>query len=160
MRRMFAVAATAAALAIPASIAAVGVVPATTAGASGSTVACSSVKLKGTLESGTLTFSKCLPSAGKEYKSASASSTTLQAGGNLVWKKSGATTTISVSASDEGASSLCPKADSLFDASGSVTAASTSGTGIPAAGDAISAQVCIDIAKNKLALVKHTDWNM
>jgi hypothetical protein len=160
MRRLFAVAATAAALAIPASMAAIGVVPAGTAGAAGSSIACSSVKLKGTLAAGTLTFGKCTPSGGKGYKTGSASTSALDSSsGTITWSKSGATTTVSISASSPG-QGVCPKNYVEYDANGHVTAASTTGTGIPAVGDVISGKACIDVAKNKLKLAPGTTFNL
>ena len=151
MRRLLAVATTVAALAVPASVATVGILPVGTAGAA-SGISCSKVKLTGALATGTITISKCTPSAGKTYKSASAGSATLEAGGKLVWSSSGATTTVKITATSPG-QGPCKKNFVEFDANGSVTGASTTGVGIPAVGDTIHAVTCIDIAKNKLKLV-------
>ncbi len=73
MRRLFTVAAVAAALSIPASVAAVGVMNAGPAFAS-SSITCAS--LKGNIAS-TITIGKCTLSGGKGYKSASALATVL-----------------------------------------------------------------------------------
>lgn len=151
MRRLFAVAATVAALAVPASVATLGIVPTGMAGAA-SGISCSKVKLTGALISGNITLGGCTPSAGKGYKSATASSSTLQAGGNLVWSKSGATTTVSITPTTPG-QGVCKKGYVEYDANGHVTGASTSGVGIPAVGDTIHAVTCINVAKNKLKLV-------
>ncbi len=158
MRRLFTVAAVAAALAVPASIATAGFVEAGTAGAA-SAIQCSSVKLKGTLAGGTLTFGKCTPSGGKGYKDATATTAALLAGGNLTWSNSGATTTVTFSDSSPG-QGACSKGYDEYDATGSVTAASTSGVGIPAVGDVTSGRVCVDTAKNKLKLVPHTTFSL
>ncbi len=151
MRRLIAVAVTAAALAIPTTVATLGVVPVGTAGAA-SGITCSKVKLTGALATGTITISKCTPTPGKTYKSASAASATLEAGGNLVWSSSGATTTVSITATTPG-QGVCAKGYDEYDANGSVTNASTSGPGIPQVGDVIHGVTCIDVAKNKLKLV-------
>jgi hypothetical protein len=160
MRRLFTIAATAAALAVPASVATAGFVQAGPAGAAGSSIACSSVKLKGSLAGGTLEFSKCTPSGGKGYKDATASTAALEvAGSNLTWSKSGATTTVSITASSPG-QGVCPKNYLEYDANGTVTAASTSGVGIPAVGDVISGTACVDVTKNKLKLASGTTFNL
>jgi hypothetical protein len=160
MRRMFTIAATAAALAVPASVVTAGLVQTGPAGAAGSTIQCKSVKLKGTLAAGTLTIGKCSPSGGKGYKEVTGSTAALAvAGSNLTWSNSGATTTVTIGSSSPG-QGVCPKNYVEFDALGSVTAASTSGPGIPAVGDVVSGTACIDIAKNKLKLAKGTTFNL
>lgn len=157
-RRLFAAVVTAAALAVPASVAAVGIVPVGTAYASG--ISCTGLKLSGTLASGTLTISKCTPSAGKGYKDATASTTVLASGsGNLTWSNSHATTTVSITPT-AGTQGPCKKGYVEYFATGSVTAASTSGVGIPAVGDSVNASVCIDILKNKLALAPGTSFSL
>jgi len=158
MRRMFTVAATVAALAVPASAAMVGMAPVGPAGAV-SSISCAGVKLVGTLATGTLTISKCTPSGGKGYKSASGSTASLNGTGNLTWSKSGATTTTNISASSPG-QGVCPKGWTEFDANGSVMAASTSGVGIPAVGDTVSGTACIIVASNKLKLAKGTTFKL
>lgn len=158
MRRLFTIAATAAALAVPASVATAGFVEVGTAGAV-SAIQCSGVKLTGPLASGTLTFSKCTPSGGKGYKDATGSTSALLAGGNITWSNSGATTTVSFTDNSPG-QGACAKNYVEYDATGTVTAASTVGVGIPAVGDTTSGRVCIDIAKNKLKLVPHTTFSL
>jgi hypothetical protein len=142
MRRLFTIAATAAALAVPASVATAGFVEVGTAGAV-SAIQCSGVKLTGPLASGTLTFS----------------TSALLAGGNITWSNSGATTTVSFTDNSPG-QGACAKNYVEYDATGTVTAASTVGVGIPAVGDTTSGRVCIDIAKNKLKLVPHTTFSL
>jgi hypothetical protein len=158
MRRLFTVAAVAAALAVPASVAATGFVEVGTAGAA-SSVQCSKIKLSGTLTGGTLTFSKCTPSGGKGYKEATGSTAALLAGGNITWSNSGATTTVSFTDSSPG-QGVCAKNYAEFDAVGRVTAASTSGVGIPAVGDVTSTKVCVDATKNKLKLAPGTTFSL
>ena len=90
MRRILTMVALAATITIPASVAV------TTLGSAGPAFASSSVtcsKLKGS-DSGTVTISKCTPSGGKGYKSASGTAATLATGGNITWKSSKATTTV------------------------------------------------------------------
>jgi hypothetical protein len=143
MRRLLAVAAIATAISIPASVATVGFAgPAFAA----SGVTCTG--LKGT-DSGTVTISKCTPSGGKGYKSASGAAASLATGGTITWSKSSATTTIGPG---QGG---CKKKSTEYDFSGKVTAASTTGTGIPAVGDSVSARACVTSA-GKLSLVKGT----
>ncbi len=159
MRRLLTVAATVAALAVPASIATAGFTQVGTAGAA-SGIQCSSLKLSGTLASGTITVGKCTPSGGKGYKTATGSAAALvEPNSNLTWSKSGATTTVTITATAEG-QGLCKKKYTQFDASGTVTGASTTGVGVPAVGDAISAEVCIDATTNKLKLVTGTTFSL
>jgi hypothetical protein len=151
MRRILTVAAVAVAMSIPVSVATVSL--AGTAGAV-STVQCKG--LAGTI-TGTVTISKCTPSGGKGYKSASGLATNLATGGNITWKTSGATTTIGDASATQVVPSTCPKADTggEYSFTGQVTAASTSGTGIPAVGDTVSATACIG-KTGKISLLKHT----
>ena len=90
MRRLFMVAAVAAALAVPVSVVSAGIVGVGTAGANSTVVKCSGIKVTGPLIAGTLTFSKCKPAApGKGYKTATASTAVLQlGGGNITWHNS------------------------------------------------------------------------
>ncbi len=155
MRRLFTMAAVAVAISIPTSVAAVSAVSTGSAFAA-SSITCSS--LKGTV-TGTITIKKCTPSAGKGYKSATGSSGSLATGGTLTWSNSGATTTVTLVVTSPG-QGLCGKGYSEFDANGTVTAASTTGTGIPAVGDTTSSKVCVNVAKNKIALVKGTTFSL
>jgi hypothetical protein len=129
--------------------------------ASGQAFASSSVSctgLKGT-ETGTITISKCSPSGGKGYKSASGASVSLATGGNITWSNSGATTTIgdtNVSSPGQGS---CPKKQTEYEYTGTVTAASTSGTGIPKVNDSVSGEVCV-ASSGKITLVKGTTLDL
>jgi hypothetical protein len=155
MRRLFTVAAAAVALSIPASVAGVGLVSSGSAFAA-SSITCSS--LKGTI-SGNITIGKCLPSGGKGYKSASALATSLATGGTLTWSNSGATTTVTLATTSPGQGS-CKKGNVEFDATGTVTAASTTGVGIPAVGDSTSARACVETKNGKITLVKGTTFTL
>ncbi len=150
MRRMTAIVATAVALSVPVSVASLGV--AGTAGAAGSGVTCAS--LKGTI-TGTVTISKCSPSGGKGYKKATAPASSLAGGGNVTWSNSGATTTVGDAAVTTVTPNACGKKGTEYSFTGTVTAASTSGTGIPAVGDSVSALACVT-SSGKIALLKGT----
>jgi hypothetical protein len=159
MRRIFTMAAIAAAMTIPASVAAVGVVNAGTAGAA-SAISCTG--LKGTI-SGNITISKCNPSGGKAFKSASAPASSLATGGTLTWKPykhSVNTTTVSLSVTSPG-QGACKAGYDEYDATGSVTAETgASGVGIPVVGDTVSARACVDSTNGKIELVKHTSFTL
>jgi hypothetical protein len=160
MRRLLTVVAVAAAMSIPASAAVVGF--AGTAGAAGSSVQCTS--LKGTI-SGTVTIAKCTPAnpnkkVAKLYKKATGTSASLATGGNITWN-GGATTTIGDATVGGGSSQgPCKKGNTEYTFSGTVTAASTSGTGIPAVGDAINASACVSSKTGKIALAPGTVMNL
>jgi len=160
MRRLLTVAAVAAAMSIPASAAVVGF--AGTAGAAGSSVQCTS--LKGTI-TGTVTIAKCTPAnpnkkIAKLYKAATGSSASLATGGNITWS-GGATTTIGDTAVGGGSGQgPCKKGSTEYTFSGTVTAASTSGVGIPAVGDAISAAACVASKGGKITLAPGTVMNL
>jgi hypothetical protein len=154
MRRILAVAIIASAISVPATVATLGM-------ASGQAFASSSVSCTGLKGSatGTITISKCSPSGGKGYKSASGTGAELATGGNITWKSSGATTTIGdASFNDEGQGS-CKKNDTEYSYTGQVTGASTTGTGIPAVGDTVSGDVCLT-SSGKVSLVKGTSLNL
>jgi hypothetical protein len=139
MRRLLTVAAAAAALSIPLSAATVGL--ASTAGAAAtSSVTCSG--LTGTIST-TVTVSKCTPSGGKGYKTATASAASLATGGNLTWSKSKATTTIGDTTAKAVTPNACGSAGTEYSFAGRVTKASTKGTGIPKKGDAVRAKACV-----------------
>jgi hypothetical protein len=157
MRRLLVVAATAVALSIPASVASLGI-----AGGSafaGSTVSCA--KLAGTIIT-TVTISKCTPSGGKGYKSASAPAASLATGGNLTWSKSGATTTIGDTSASVVTPNVCkkPAANTEYSFTGTVTAASTSGVGIPVVGDSVTGLACIANSTGKISIVKGTTLHL
>jgi hypothetical protein len=139
MRRLLTVAAAAVALSIPLSVAAVGL--AGTAGAAAtSSVTCTG--LTGTITS-TVTVSKCKPSGGKGYKSATGSAASLASGGKLTWKSSKATTTVGDTKASTVSPNECGAAGTEYAFTGKVTAASTKGTGIPKKGDAVKADACV-----------------
>ena len=143
---MVAIAAT---ISIPASVA--------TLASAGPAFASSSVtctSLKGS-DTGTVTIGKCSPSGGKGYKTASGTAATLATGGNITWKNSKATTTVGDTSTSSPGQGGCKKGSTEYDFTGKVTAASTSGVGIPAVGDTVSARACVT-AKGGLSLVKGT----
>jgi hypothetical protein len=149
MRRFRVVTAAAVALLIPASVVTVAI-SGTASAASG--VTCS--KIVGTT-SGTVTIEKCTPSAGKEYKKASAPATDLATGGTITWNGK-ATTTIGDATVGGGSSQgSCKKGSDEYTFKGTITAASTTGTGIPAKGDAVSAEACVS-SSGKISLVPGT----
>jgi hypothetical protein len=134
------------AVAVPISIASIGVTSAT---ASGSTT-CS--KLSGSI-TGTLTFKKCVFASGKDKtnKSLSGNATLLLNGGTLTWASSGQTTVVAApSVSNPGQGSCKPK-NQEYIATGSVTGGSSTHT---QAGDTFSASVCVK--GSKIALLKGT----
>ncbi len=153
MRRILTVVAIAATITIPASVA--------TLGAAGPAFASSSVSctsLKGS-DTGTVTIGKCTPSGGKGYKTASGAAATLATGGNITWKNSGATTTVGDASVTSPGQGGCKKKTTEYDFSGKVTAASTTGVGIPAVGDTVSARACVT-SSGKLSLVKGTSMEL
>ncbi len=154
MRRLLTIAAAVTALSIPVTVASVGL--AGTAGATGSGIACAS--LKGTI-SGTVTIGKCTPTGGKGYKTATGTAAALASGGTITWSKSGATTTIGDSSASGVTPSACPKKDSEFSFSGTVTAASTTGAGIPAVGDTVHVLACVS-PTGTVKLVKGTSISL
>jgi hypothetical protein len=115
---------------------------ATTSGAAagGNRVTCT--KLSGSAPT-VVTISKCAPSAGAGYASAS------QPGGEfgtgvLTWSSSGATTTFGTSTFDFLTTrGPCMGSSEEVRWTSTVAAASTAGRGIPAVGDAISAYLCM-----------------
>ncbi len=153
-RRLLTLAAVAAAVAIPVSTATV-VVGGSTAFAA-SSITCKS--LKGT-DTGTVTIGKCTPSGGKGYKTASGSAATLATGGNITWSKSKATTTIGDTSYGTVTPNACGKKGTEYYFDGTVTAASTMGTGIPKVGDAVSADACV-ANSGKLTLAKGTTMKL
>ena len=152
MRRILVVAATAVALSIPASVAAIGVVGAGTAGAAGSTIQCKSIKGNAAT---TVAISKCTPATKAEKKgekTLSGESTLLEGGGTLTWSNSGTQTTVTLTVTSPGQGN-CKKKNTEFDATGSVTA-DTSAYGMT--GDVASARVCVNNNSGAITLVKGT----
>lgn len=155
MRRRLTLVATGVALCIPTSVAPL--IVSSTAGAA-SSITCS--KLTGSAST-TVTISKCLPSAGNGYKKASVSWDDLINGGDLTWSSSGATTTIG-DTSSYGIIGACHHGhgDEIV-MQGTVTAASSGGTGVPAVGDTFSAFVCqYDLPTQKFTLMPGTEVNL
>ena len=145
MRRLLVAAATALALSVPASVAVIGTsAPAWAA----SSVSCG--KLTGTV-TGTITIGKCTPKS-KVNKSASASAAALTAGGTLTWSSSGGTTTVTMTVTSPGQGG-CKKGYSEFDANGHVTGGTSTYTHV---GDVTSTRACVNVAANKIALLKGT----
>jgi hypothetical protein len=144
-RILFAGVAALGALAIPTTVL---VATSSPAGAS-SSLTCK--KVSGSI-TGTTTISKCsVPKADKKtYKSASGNSTVLAGGGNITWKSSGATTSISAPTISSG--TKCPAADSDVIATGSVTGGTATVTN---AGDTFSGEFCIT-SKGKISVAKGT----
>ena len=157
MRRLLTVAAAAAALSIPLSAATVGL--AGDAGAA--TAATSSITCKGL--SGTITttvkVSKCTPSGGKGYKSATGSAGSLASGGNLTWSSSKATTTVGDTSAKQVTPNKCGTAGTEYSFTGKVTAASTKGKGIPKKGDAVKALACVS-ATGSITLLAGTTMKL
>jgi hypothetical protein len=154
MRRLLTVAAAAAALSIPASVASVGLV------SSGSAFAATGITCKGLAGTitGNITISKCTPSGGAKYATASAPASSLATGGKITWKSSGATTTVSLTVTSPG-KGKCAAGSTEYDATGKVTAASTKGTGIPAVGQKTAAKTCVSAA-GKITLVPATSFSL
>jgi len=102
----------------------------------------------------------CTPSAGADYKKALIDdySNTQANLGNLDWNGGAVTSVSNITQTNyaQGAGTVCP-AGTFFhvDASGTVSAATSVGTGIPAVGDIISWKVCVSSA-GKLSLQYHT----
>ncbi len=104
----------------------------------GSNVTCS--KLSGSAQA-KVTISKCVPSAGTGYKSASQPGGTFGVG-VLTWSSGGATTTLGNSTLDFlDTRGPCTGSSEEMHWTSTVAAASTVGHGIPAVGDAVSAYV-------------------
>lgn len=145
MKKILLAAAVVSGLAVPASIAAVGL-SAPAFAASG--VQCA--KIGGTITS-TMTISKCTPKS-KLFKSASAPATSLAGGGTLTWAPGGQTTTVSLSVTPLGQGG-CAHNWSEFDVNGSVTADTS---GYVQVGDAVSARACVQNKGGKMKLVAGT----
>jgi hypothetical protein len=153
MRRIATVAAIALAMSIPVGVATVSL--AGTAGAS-SSIQCTG--LKGTI-TGNVTISKCTPSGGKGYKSATGVATDLASSGTLTWKSSKATTGIDDGSANTVTPNACGKKGTEYSFTATVSSASTTGTGIPAVGDAVSADACVS-SKGAITLLKGTKMEL
>ena len=138
MRRLLMVAAAAISMSIPLSVATVGF--AGTAGAATSSVTCKG--LSGSITT-TVKISKCTPSAGPGYKTASAPASSLASGGKLKWSSSKATTTVGDASVTTVSPNACGAGGTEYSFTGKVTGASTKGTGIPKKGDSVKALACV-----------------
>ena len=159
MRRSYKIAAAAAALAMPASLAAVSL--SGTAGATATPVACS--KLSGNINTTIkVTGAKCKAKPPKAYKTLSGTAGALAAGGTLNWNDAGATITISAPSLSQTAT--CPKGWTEETADGTVTGA-TDGTGggtydANLNGTAYHAEICFNNKSGAVKLVKHTKFQL
>jgi hypothetical protein len=139
MRRLLLATTAVVAFAVPTSLAAMAALP----GTAGAATAPTCKKLSGSVTGGTITITSCKPKgkADKAYKTATGAVSTLESGsGNLTWN-GGATTGVTVSFTQDS-TSTCPKGDSEYSISGSVSGGS-SGNTYTATGQSISAQVCV-----------------
>jgi hypothetical protein len=153
MRRFSLVAATVVALAVPASLATVAVAGSAYAG--GSSITCKG--LKGTI-TGTVTISKCTPTGGKGYKTASGAATSLASSGTLTWKSSKNTTDISGGTATQVTPVTCKGktgAGGEYTFTATVSGGTASGPGTPQVGDAVSATACIG-STGKITLLTGT----
>jgi hypothetical protein len=143
VRRLLTLAVIASAISIPVSFGSLTV--AGTAFASGG-ITCS--KITGNVNFGQVHIGHCTPKAGKKYKKAKIDDYSNTQGnlGNLDWNGGAVTTVSGITQSDfgYGSGTVCPSGTfSYVSSSGTVTAASSTGTGIPAVGDTISWHVCL-----------------
>ena len=155
MRRLLTVAAAAAALSIPASVAGVGLV------SSGSAFAATGITCKGLAGTitGTITISKCTPTGGAKYTTATAPAKSLARVGTITWHSSGAKTTVTLTVTSP-TPGKCAAGSTEFDATGKVTAATTKGTGIPAVGQTTAAKTCVSTTTGKITLVPGTSFSL
>jgi hypothetical protein len=144
MRRFLVAISAVTVVALPASVVAVSF--SSPASAATSSVSCK--KLTGNIAS-TVTISKCKPKS-KTNKSASAPATSLASGGTITWASSGQTTTVTLSVNQSG--TACPKGDSEYIVTGSVTGGTSTYTH---SGDAVNGEACLTSSGN-LSLVKKT----
>ena len=147
MRRVILVLAGLATLAIPTSIAVVGMAPSASAA-----VSLTCAKLKGT-ESGPVTAKKCTVSKAdkKLYKSLTAAhAAQLVTGGTLTWSSSGTTTIVGPPTLSSAPAGACPSKDTGEVATGRVTGGTSA---VTHAGDTFRAEVCIT-SKGKISEAK------
>jgi opacity protein-like surface antigen len=156
MKRILVSIALVAAAAVPASAASV--VAGGTAYA-GSGITCSKIAGNFVNGRGNIKISHCTPSGGREYKRAMNEDYSGGEGdlGNLQWNGGGTTTVSNISWSEQpGSNPACPSSSQAYAfASGTVTAVSSSGTGIPAIGDTVSWSVCVG-ARGQASLQRRT----
>jgi hypothetical protein len=92
-----------------------------------------------------VTISKCSPSGGKGYKSASAQGGVFAVGGTFTWSKSGATTDIESPLYElSERQGRCKKHNYEFLAEAGVSGGSSSGIGIPVFPGTFSASLCVE----------------
>lgn len=157
MRRMYKIAAAAAALAMPASLAAVSL--SGTAGAS-TPVLCS--KLSGNVNTTIkVTGAKCKAKPPKAYKTLSGTAGALAAGGTLNWNSAGAS--ISISTPSLSQTATCPKGYTEETADGTIADATDSvgdtyDTNL--IGTAYHAEICFNNKSGKVKLVKGTKFQL
>lgn len=157
MRRLKAGVAAVVALSIPVSAAWIGVAQMGSAGAA-SAIACKG--LTGSV-TGDITISKCTPSGGAGYKDGVANAESLvSGGGEITWFSSKATTTVKLGTPKTVTPNKCPKGATEYAVTGSVTAASTKGTGIPAVGDSVAGEACVDLSSDAMSIVKGTSFTL
>ncbi len=161
MLRRFTMAAMVLAVSIPASAATIGMASAGPAFA-GSSVACTRMTGSETSKAGfsAFTIGRCTPSGGRGYKSATGLSNVLNPGGRLTWSLSGATTDITISSQIVLVPGACGRVHVEVDITGTVTGASTTGVGVPALGDFVSARFCVQVHSLKLKLVRGTSFTL
>jgi hypothetical protein len=157
MRRSFKIAAVAAALAMPASLAAVSL--SGTAGAA-TPVACS--KLSGNINTTIkVTGAKCKAKPPKAYKTLSGTAGALASGGTLTWNDAGASITISAPTLSQTAT--CPKGWTEETANGTIASA-TDAAGITydanLVGTDYSAEICFNNKSGAVKLVKKTKFQL
>lgn len=145
MRRLFLAMTATLALAVPASLVAIG---STAPAGAASSVSCK--KLTGSA-TGTFTISKCSPKS-KTNKTASGTSANLATGGGTItWSPSNGTTTVTVTF-NQATTNGCKKGSTEYDVQGSVTGGNSTYTKV---GDAVSGRACLS-GSGALSLVKKT----
>ncbi len=149
MRRMILAVAALGALAVPTSVAAVGLASPAMA-ASGTTCA----KLSGVV-TGTITFKKCSFATGKDKtnKTLSGQGIGLASGGTLTWSPSGQTTTVGAPSFTSPGQGSCKPKNTEYIVNGTVTGGTSTHT---QAGDPFDATVCVKNSNNKISLLKGT----
>jgi hypothetical protein len=131
-------------------------------------VVCGKIAVTGGLLSGTVTLSKCTPK-NKIIGSASAPAASLATGGTLTWTDLGTTDITMDSLVDTPANvkgqppvpgNSCKYGYDLFTFTGHVSGASEAGIGVPAVGDSMSGEACVNVAGGSLYQVKGTSMNL
>ncbi len=164
MRRLLTLAGITSAISIPFSFASLAVAGPASAGPASVTGGITCSTITGNVNRGQVVISHCKPKAGQAYKSATIDDYSNTQGnlGNLDWVGGAVTTVSDITQTNfaYGAGGVCPaNTFSHVDSSGTVTAASSSGTGIPALGDTVSWKVCL-AQRGKLSLQFGTKIHM